>query len=170
MWQVGTDFKGRTAAAASRKEGSVYACPSLAVLRNEGKDSLNRCSSFQGWKSSEPTRFTKYFQLGSWTNNHPIKNGLNMQYKLDHRQIFRMLQNFYSDLFTMQENQKSVLFFFPQQNWHGSWLCPLCSYHQSNSGTGVETLSFDFFQSQSSRGVGDWFYHFSSHNRAGAMT
>ena len=51
MWQIGADFKGRTAAAASRKEGSVYACPSLAVLRNEGKDSLNRCSGFQGWKS-----------------------------------------------------------------------------------------------------------------------
>ena len=51
MWQIGADFKGRTAAAAGWKEGSVYACPSLAVLRNEGKDSLNRCSSFQGWKS-----------------------------------------------------------------------------------------------------------------------
>ena len=51
MWQIGVDFKGRTAAAAGRNEGSVYACPSLAVLRNEGKDSLNRCSGFQGWKS-----------------------------------------------------------------------------------------------------------------------
>ena len=49
---TGVDFKGRTAAAASQKEGSVYACPSLEVLRNEGKDSLNRCSGFQGWKSS----------------------------------------------------------------------------------------------------------------------
>ena len=48
---TGVDFKGRTAAAAGRKERSVYACPSLAVLRNEGKDSLNRCSGFQGWKS-----------------------------------------------------------------------------------------------------------------------
>ena len=51
MWQTGADFKGRTAAAAGRKEGSVYAYPSLAVLRNEGKDSLNRCSGFRGWKS-----------------------------------------------------------------------------------------------------------------------
>ena len=48
---TGADFKGRTAAAAGWKEGSVYACPSLAVLRNEVKDSLNRCSGFQGWKS-----------------------------------------------------------------------------------------------------------------------
>ena len=56
MWPIGAGFKGGTAAAAGRKEGSVYACPSLAALRNEGEDSLNRCSGFQGWKSSDVHR------------------------------------------------------------------------------------------------------------------
>ena len=33
-------------------EGRECLClPALAVLRNEGKDALNRCSGFQGWKS-----------------------------------------------------------------------------------------------------------------------
>ena len=35
----GFQRQSRTAAAAGQKEGSVYAYPSLAVLRKEGKDS-----------------------------------------------------------------------------------------------------------------------------------
>ena len=47
MWQVGTDFKARTAAAVGKKEQSIMPAPTLAVVRNEEKVTLNRCGSCQ---------------------------------------------------------------------------------------------------------------------------
>lgn len=58
MWQIGADFKGRTAAAASRKEGSVYAfiftIPFIYTT-------LFYAFFFFSWSSSKPYIFIYIF-------------------------------------------------------------------------------------------------------------